>query len=50
MLLMKTNPSLVDNVIERIRELHSYDVPEVIVCNIEQGNPDYLKWISEVTV
>lgn len=49
LLLMKTNPLLVVNVIERIRELHSYDVPEVIVCNIEQGNPDYLKWISEVT-
>jgi periplasmic divalent cation tolerance protein len=49
LLLMKTNPSLVDNVIEKIRELHTYDVPEVIVCNIEHGNPDYLKWISEVT-
>ena len=50
LLLMKTSASLVVNVIERIRELHSYDVPEVIVCNIEQGNPDYLAWIREVTV
>lgn len=50
LLLMKTKPVLVDKVIERVRELHSYDVPEVIVCNIEQGNPDYFKWIGEVTL
>lgn len=49
LLLMKTTPSLTGKVIERVRELHSYDVPEVIVCNIEQGNPDYLEWIGEVT-
>ncbi len=49
LLLMKTKPSLVERVIEKIRGLHTYDVPEVIVLDIEQGNPDYLKWISEVT-
>ena len=49
LLIMKTTPFLAGKVIERVRELHSYDVPEIIVCNIEQGNPDYLKWIGEVT-
>ena len=49
LLIMKTKPSLVGSVIDRVRELHSYDVPEIVVCNIEQGNPDYLKWIGEVT-
>lgn len=50
LLLMKTKPSLVDDVIKRIKGLHAYEVPEIIVLDIEGGNPDYLKWIGEVTV
>ncbi|MGA1795341.1 MAG: divalent-cation tolerance protein CutA [bacterium] len=48
-LLMKTTPSLVNEVIENVRTLHSYEVPEVIVVDIETGNPEYLAWIGEVT-
>ncbi|MBN2372524.1 divalent-cation tolerance protein CutA [bacterium] len=50
LLLMKTKPSLVDDVIKRIKVLHAYEVPEIIVLEIEDGNPDYLRWIGEVTV
>ncbi|MFH0924143.1 MAG: divalent-cation tolerance protein CutA [bacterium] len=49
LLLMKTKDSLIENLISRIKELHSYEVPEVVVLDIEKGNPDYLKWIEEVT-
>jgi periplasmic divalent cation tolerance protein len=31
----------------RIRELHPYQVPEIIAVPILQGNPDYLKWIQD---
>jgi periplasmic divalent cation tolerance protein len=31
----------------RIRELHPYEVPEIIAVPILQGNPDYLKWIQD---
>lgn len=31
----------------RIRELHPYEVPEIITVPILQGNPDYLEWIQE---
>ena len=48
-LLMKTTPLLVDEVIENVKALHSYEVPEVIVVDIETGNPGYLAWIGEVT-
>jgi periplasmic divalent cation tolerance protein len=30
----------------RIRELHSYEVPEVIVLPITGGSSDYLMWIA----
>lgn len=49
LLIMKTRATLVERVIARVKELHSYEVPEVIVLPIEAGNPDYLKWIEEVT-
>lgn len=33
-----------------IKELHSYDVPEIIAADITGGNKDYLKWVGENTV
>ena len=32
---------------ERIRELHPYEVPEVIAVPIESGQREYLTWISD---
>ena len=31
----------------RIRQLHPYEVPEVIAVPIVQGNPAYLDWIRD---
>jgi periplasmic divalent cation tolerance protein len=31
----------------RIRELHPYEVPEIIAVPILQGDADYLEWIQE---
>lgn len=47
MLIAKTSDSLVNNVIERVKQIHSYDVPEIIAVSITGGNKDYLKWISD---
>lgn len=30
-----------------IRELHPYEVPEVIAIPIEKGSPPYLAWLNE---
>ena len=32
-----------------IRELHPYEVPEVIALPIVAGLPDYLEWVAEET-
>ncbi|HEX6199687.1 MAG TPA: divalent-cation tolerance protein CutA [Thermoanaerobaculia bacterium] len=32
-----------------IRELHSYDQPEVLALPVGQGDPGYLGWIAEST-
>ena len=30
-----------------LRQLHPYDVPEIIALPLEGGLPDYLKWVAE---
>jgi periplasmic divalent cation tolerance protein len=49
LLLIKTRSSLYAKVEKRIRELHSYELAEVISVNIDRGSPPYLKWILEST-
>jgi len=46
-LIAKTTAAKVDELIAEVKRQHSYDVPCVISLPIEQGNPDYLTWISE---
>ena len=48
-LIAKTRIDLVDLVIARVKELHSYEVPCVVSWIIEKGNQDYLNWITEST-
>ena len=48
-LIVKTTEGRAAAVIERVRELHSYDCPCVVVLPILAGNPDYLTWIEEQT-
>ena len=48
-LLVKTVYSKVKKLIEKVKELHSYEVPCIEVIDINDGNKEYFKWIeSEV--
>ena len=47
LILIKTSQEKLDRLIPRIKELHSYEVPEVLVFPIERGSPEYLKWLEE---
>jgi len=48
MLVVKTQKKMVNKIVNRVKEIHSYEVPEVIALPIVGGNKDYLQWISEV--
>jgi periplasmic divalent cation tolerance protein len=48
-LIAKTRLSLVEKVIERIKQLHSYEVPCIVSWIIDRGNQEYLDWIAEST-
>jgi|SRR6516164_5699028 periplasmic divalent cation tolerance protein len=47
LLVIKTSADKFARVRDAIRELHSYDIPECIALAVEDGSPDYLKWIID---
>jgi periplasmic divalent cation tolerance protein len=47
LLLIKTTAEQFEKVRDAIRELHSYDLPECIAVAIEDGSPEYLRWLAE---
>lgn len=48
-LIAKTTETKVETVTERVKALHSYDVPCVVALPITGGNPDFLEWIRQET-
>lgn len=49
LLKMKTKKELYKEVERIILENHSYEVPEIITYNIEDGYSKYLNWIDKET-
>ena len=48
-LIIKTTLNLYDILERRIKELHPYELPEIIAVPIEKGLTEYLDWVSENT-
>lgn len=44
--IFKTLPHLVNNLIARIKKLHSYQMPEIISWKIDDASPEIVKWAS----
>lgn len=49
LMIMKTRQDLFPNLQAAVKELHPYEVPEIIALPIHQGYPNYLRWIDEST-
>lgn len=49
-LLIKTRADIYDDVEAAIRELHPYELPEIIALPVAQGSADYLDWVNAQTV
>ena len=47
LLMCKTRRTAFDQLVACVRELHSYEVPEIISTAITGGFPPYLQWIDE---
>jgi len=46
LLIIKTSAERFPAVRDALRELHSYDLPECVAINIEDGSPEYLDWLA----
>jgi periplasmic divalent cation tolerance protein len=49
LLLIKCKAADYEAIESCIREVHSYDVPEVVQLPVTAGSSSYLKWITDVT-
>ena len=50
LMICKTKEELFGRVADRIRQLHSYEVPEIIAAPIVRGSNDYLNWVRKETI
>lgn len=49
LMLIKTKDNLFNEVKSEIEKVHSYELPEIIKVKIDDGNKEYLQWISSLT-
>jgi periplasmic divalent cation tolerance protein len=47
LLIVKTKTSLLPEIINLVKKMHRYSVPEIIAMPIIGGNEDYLEWIEK---
>lgn len=48
-LIIKTRADLVEAVVARVRELHSYRCPGIVMLPVVDGNAEYLDWVAQAT-
>lgn len=49
LMVVKTQAKLFEPLSIKVKELHSYSVPEIIALPIVEGSEDYIRWLKEVT-
>lgn len=49
LLIIKTTVLRIDELMRRLKELHPYEVPEMVVLPAEGGWPPYLEWVQAET-
>lgn len=48
LLMIKAPKRLIEQLTKAVQQVHSYDVPEVIAMNVEDGSKDYINWVGEM--
>jgi periplasmic divalent cation tolerance protein len=49
LLICKSRLPRMEQLVERVKSLHSYTVPEVVALPIVAGSRDYLDWVKDAT-
>jgi len=48
LLLIKTRRALFATISEAIRELHSYELPEILEFAVSNAEPNFQRWVAEM--
>ena len=48
LMIFKTSRNCLPQLMEKIKELHPYELPEIIAFPIEHAHPPYLDWITSI--
>ncbi|MBM4241735.1 MAG: divalent-cation tolerance protein CutA [Euryarchaeota archaeon] len=46
LLIAKTKVDNLNNIIKRVKEIHSYDIPCILAIPVIHGSKDYLEWLE----
>ena len=49
LLLIKTTQARLAELTDRVRQLHPFELPEVVAVSVSGGLPDYLQWVITCT-
>lgn len=47
MMVIKSIAAQLDAIVKRVKEIHSYQAPEIIALPIVGGSQDYLNWLRD---
>jgi periplasmic divalent cation tolerance protein len=47
LLVVKTRSDVLEELIQQVQRLHSYDLPEIIALPLVGGSKDYLRWLDK---
>ncbi len=49
-MLVKTRSDMLEEIIKRVEEIHSYEIPCILQIKVNDGSKNYLEWIeSEIS-
>lgn len=46
LLIIKSGEAVIERLKRRLREIHSYDIPELLVLPVADGLEEYIKWAT----
>ena len=46
-LLCKTMEDKIPHLKKKVKEIHSYDIPAILVMEIKEGNEEFLGWVEK---
>ncbi|RLB07557.1 MAG: divalent-cation tolerance protein CutA [Deltaproteobacteria bacterium] len=49
LIIIKSTEELFERIRSRVKELHSYEIPEISAIKLDRGDLAYLEWIKETT-